>query len=111
MPKITAGARIACTSTVAASAVIASLLVPVTAHAADSGVLPNRYENTSTAISYVGSWTTSTSSSDSGGSYGNLNADGSASITFSGTGVSWTTRTNSFSGTADVYIDGVKKTN
>ena len=109
MPKIAAGARIACTSTVAAFAVVAGLLVPVQAHAADTGVLPGRYENTSTAISYVGAWATNSSASDSGGSYGNLNVDGSASLTFTGTGVTWFTRLTNYSGIADVYLDGVKK--
>ena len=76
MPTITTGARLACTSTVAAFAVVGTLLVPVQAHAADTGALPGRYENTSSSIDYTGSWTTTASSSDSGGSYSALNADG-----------------------------------
>src|SRR3954447_1427457 len=108
-PRIPAGARIACTSAVATLAVAAGLLVPVQAHAAGTGVLPGRYENTSSSITYTGTWSTVSSTSDSGGSYGNLNVDGSAAITFSGTGATWYSRVNNFSGTADVSVDGVKK--
>ena len=96
-------------SAVVALAVAASLLVPVEAHAADTAVQPGRYENTTSAIAYTGAWSTATSSSDSEGSYANLNVDGSASVTFTGTGATWYTRTNTYSGIADVSVDGVKK--
>ena len=46
---------------------------------------------------------------DSGSSYATLNAAGYAEVSFSTSGVRWLARTNNSSGTADVYLDGVKK--
>ena len=51
-----------------------------------------------------------TSGQDSGGSYATLNAAGYAQISFTTSGIRWISRTNTYSGTADVYLDGVKKT-
>lgn len=64
-------------------------------------------ENTSQAITYSTPWTVSSSTRDSGGSYSSLGTTGDARLTFSGTGIKWVTRTNSFSGIGQVYLDGV----
>ncbi len=82
--------------------------LPPTAGAADA-VGAGRYENNSPAVSLKGPWTTSTSSQDSGGSFATLAADGYAELTFNTSAVKWIARTNSASGIAEVYIDGVKK--
>jgi fibronectin type 3 domain-containing protein len=64
-------------------------------------------DNTARAMQYGTSWATSPDSHDSGGSYATGTATGaSASLTFSGTGIKWLTRTNSYSGIAQVSIDG-----
>ena len=64
-------------------------------------------DNTARAVIYGTSWATSPDSHDNGGSYSTGTATGaSASLTFSGTGIKWLTRTNSYSGIAQVSIDG-----
>ena len=58
-------------------------------------------------VIYGTAWSTSPDSHDSGGSYNTGTATGaSATLTFSGTGIKWLTRTNSYSGIASVSIDG-----
>ena len=49
------------------------------------------------------------SSQDSGGSTSTLSTAGYAELSFSTSGIRWITRLNSYSGIADVYLDGVKK--
>ncbi len=66
------------------------------------------FEETSSAITYTGSWRPMDSRSDSAGSSGYLNSAGSASLTFTGTGITWLSRTSATSGIADVILDGVK---
>ncbi|MBB3327856.1 fibronectin type III domain-containing protein [Microlunatus antarcticus] len=85
-----------------------ALLVPAPAQAA-STVGAGTWENTSSVIKYKGSWKTSKSSQDSGGSVRRLNASGYAQLTFTTSGVRWVTRKTSGSGIADVYVDGTKK--
>lgn len=84
---------------------------PSTTASATTAVSTGTHENTSGAIVYTGtSWTTASSTRDSGGSYATLTTVGDARFTFSGTGIKWITRTNNFSGIAQVYIDGVAAT-
>ncbi len=84
---------------------------PSTTASATTAVSTGTHENTSGAIIYTGtSWTTSSSTRDSGGNYATLTTTGDAQFTFSGTGIKWITRTNNFSGIAQVYIDGVAAT-
>jgi hypothetical protein len=64
------------------------------------------YENGSAAVTLHGPWTTKVSTQTSGGTFSNLAAAGYAQLSFTGTGVRWTARTNSSAGVADVYIDG-----
>ena len=64
-------------------------------------------ENASRAVIYNTTWSTSNAVQDSGGSYATGTATGaSATLTFSGTGIKWLTRTNNYSGIASVSIDG-----
>ena len=70
---------------------------------------PGTYQNDSPAVTLSGSWTTTTSAQDSGGSYAILATTGYAELSFNTSGVRWIARTNSFAGIADVYVDGVKK--
>ncbi|QJU54579.1 right-handed parallel beta-helix repeat-containing protein [Herbiconiux sp. KACC 21604] len=70
---------------------------------------PGTYENDHQAIRYTGTWTTPTSSNDSGGSYATSNSPAAtASFTFTGTSIVWTSRRTGASGINDVYIDGTK---
>ena len=82
---------------------VASLTTPISAQGAGT------YENTSTALTYVGNWSTTAASSDSGGSFATLSATGYVELSFSASGVKWIARTNAYAGIADVYLDGVKK--
>jgi hypothetical protein len=66
------------------------------------------YQENSSYMTYRGpSWTSKTSSYDSGGSHRvSTNSPGAVSFAFKGTGVDWIARTNGYSGKAVVYIDG-----
>ena len=81
----------------------ASATMPISAHGAGT------YENGNPAVTLNGPWSVVSSSMDSGGSYSTLNAAGYAEFSFNTSGVRWITRKNSYSGIADVYLDGVKK--
>ena len=70
------------------------------------------YEDDSKDVVRQGSWSRTRSGSattDSGGSFSTLSSPGSAQVTFATSGIRWIARTNAYSGTADVYLDGVKK--
>ncbi|MDY0911240.1 fibronectin type III domain-containing protein [Rathayibacter festucae] len=69
-------------------------------------VPPGLYEDGSSAITTTGTWTTVSSTMDSGGSYAQLTTAGYAELSFEGTGISWTARRNSSSGIAEVLLDG-----
>ena len=59
-----------------------------------------------------GPWTTTASTgagTDSGGSFATLAVSGYAELSFATSGIQWMARTNSTSGIADVYVDGVKQ--
>jgi hypothetical protein len=76
-----------------------------------AGGTPNwtRIEQNNAAIQYADQWYSNTSSSESGGS-AYLALSGSATLSFSGTAVRWIGFSDSYSGIANVYIDGVLKT-
>ena len=80
---------------------------PSTVASATTAVSTGTHENTSAAITFTGGWTTASSTRDSGGNYATLTSTGDARFSFSGTGIKWVTRTNNYSGIAQVYIDGV----
>ncbi|SEQ48495.1 fibronectin type III domain-containing protein [Microlunatus flavus] len=107
-PVFSSAARISFTGTFAALAVLAGSLVPSTAQAATTVVGQGTYENTSSAVTLNGSWTTVSSNQDSGGSTSSLSGTGYAELSFKTSGIRWITRLNSYSGIADVYLDGVK---
>ncbi|MGI3779380.1 MAG: right-handed parallel beta-helix repeat-containing protein, partial [Janthinobacterium lividum] len=72
------------------------------------------YEDDDTgALTLKGPWSRIASSgagTDSGGSFSSLGDDGYAEMSFATSGIRWLARTNSSSGQADVYIDGVRQT-
>ncbi|MGI3785443.1 MAG: fibronectin type III domain-containing protein, partial [Janthinobacterium lividum] len=88
---------------VSAYSTAATATMPITAQPA--GV----YENDNPAVTLNGPWSVVSSSLDSGGSYATLNSAGYAEVSFSTSGIRWVSRTNNYSGMADVYLDGVKK--
>lgn len=66
------------------------------------------YQNGSSFIVTAGTWATLSSSGDSGGSISYSSSTGAtASLTFTGTGVSWVSRTTASSGINEVLVDGV----
>ncbi|HEX2064229.1 MAG TPA: S8 family serine peptidase [Acidimicrobiales bacterium] len=70
---------------------------------------PGTYEDGSPAVTYTGSWVSTSNVNDSGGSTRYSNAAGAAAeLRFSGTGVRWLARRQSNAGVADVLIDGAK---
>jgi hypothetical protein len=66
-----------------------------------------RYEQTNSLLKYAGTWTRVLTSRASGSSYSYTNtANGSVTIAFYGTAVTWlTTKANNF-GNAAIYLDG-----
>jgi Right handed beta helix region len=91
-----------------AALVVGGVALPAqTALAGTTAVASGRYENTSAAISYSGSWQVNAHSSDSGGTSSNGKIAGdSAQLTFSSTGVEWLARTGPALGLGKVYLDG-----
>ncbi len=72
--------------------------------------LATRFEQTDPHIVHEGAWETYIKSAASGGSYGRSNTSGaSATIYFTGTSLDWIAMKGTTAGTADVYLDGVKK--
>ncbi len=66
-----------------------------------------RFQETSSVISYSGTWTTATSSTASGGKTRyTKSASAKATITFTGIGFTWVAPKSSSRGRADVWIDG-----
>jgi hypothetical protein len=70
-----------------------------------------RVEQNNPALTYIGRWFANNSSLLSGGSASlAMDAGSRASLSFTGSGVSWITYQDQWSGVANVYIDGVLKT-
>lgn len=66
-----------------------------------------RYEQTSSAVTYSGSWTTYTNSNASGGSYKRADVTGAyARFAFTGRGVRWIGLRGPLGGYAEVRLDG-----
>jgi len=82
-------------------------LIPFGATSASANALNEVTDSTSPTISYTGSWRSTASPSDLGGSIQFLHSSGSADLKFTGTSVSWTSRLTASSGKSAVYIDGV----
>jgi hypothetical protein len=69
----------------------------------------NDYQETSSAITYVGTWTPEALDSAYGGSLNYATASGSkAQFGFTGSSVSWVATKNADRGKATVWVDGVK---
>jgi hypothetical protein len=69
----------------------------------------NDYQETSSAVSYVGTWTPEALDSAYGGSLNYATASGSnAQFSFTGSSVTWVATKNSDRGKATVWIDGIK---
>src|SRR5437773_6750449 len=66
-----------------------------------------RVEQTDPSITYSGNWYSNESGLHSGGTAALTNARGArATITFTGTGISWIGVADAWSGFATVYLDG-----
>jgi beta propeller repeat protein len=76
-----------------------------TAGAADDFVYLARYEQADTHFAYSGTWTVSSSSSASGGSFRFCNATGSVTVSFTGTHLAWIAKTSPVYGKAKVTLD------
>ena len=69
-----------------------------------------RIEQNDPAVSYTGTWFLNTNPMQSGGTAALATDRGSrATITFTGTGIRWIAYRDAWSGTANVYVDGVMK--
>jgi hypothetical protein len=110
LPAISSGARLACIGAVSALSILGGMLVPSLAEAATTAVGQGTYENDDAAVTLNGTWTKVASNQDSGGSTSSLSTAGYAELSFKTSGIRWITRKNGYSGIADVYVDGVKKT-
>lgn len=67
------------------------------------------FEHDAPAIAWTGPWYEVKSSKDSAGSARRLDADGAAVVRIAGGSLTVSTRTNSYSGIAVIYVDGVEK--
>jgi uncharacterized protein YkwD len=82
----------------------------VSAFAYGATVKPSVTQQSSTAVTYGGTWASVANSYTSGGSYKYASAAGAwASFTFSGSSVGWVALKSTSGGSADVYVDGVLK--
>ncbi|HLC42881.1 MAG TPA: putative Ig domain-containing protein, partial [Methylomirabilota bacterium] len=75
-----------------------------------TGTTTTRYEQTSSAIAYAGTWSNNSNSGASSGSFRSSTdstTPASATFTFTGIGVSWISDVGSNLGIASVYLDGV----
>jgi TRAP-type uncharacterized transport system substrate-binding protein len=67
------------------------------------------FQESSTSIAYLATWTTATLAGSYGGSVKFASAAGAkATLTFTGNYVSWVARKSSDRGIAEVWLDGVK---
>jgi uncharacterized protein YkwD len=70
--------------------------------------VPRRTQQSSSAVTYGGAWTTVVEGSASGGSYAFTSSAGAwASFTFTGASVGWVSIRSVYGGSADVYVDDV----
>jgi cell wall-associated NlpC family hydrolase len=71
--------------------------------------VPIRYQDTDRRVVYVGLWENSTATSASGGCLRNIDKAGAASITFTGTYLSWIAEKSDQNGIARITVDGEDK--
>lgn len=87
--------------------IIVATLVPLTAVSASAATAPvTVIDNTSPEVRYDGTWRSTASTLDEGGSIHFSSSTASASLAFSGTGIAWGGRSTNSSGISDVRIDG-----
>jgi C1A family cysteine protease len=73
---------------------------------------PGTYDNTHSAIAYVGSWNNTGVTGAYGGTIHQASASSSiANLTFTGTGIDYFYASQPGGGNVDIYINGVRKTN
>jgi len=79
----------------------------VTGDASGGGTRPARFEESAPSVEYTGSWEVQPRGDLSGGALvESLDPDGTATLTFNGTGVTWIGYKASWGGIAQVYVDG-----
>jgi SpoIID/LytB domain protein len=67
----------------------------------------NRYQQNDANLAYAGTWTASSATAASGGSFRYTNAAGSCSVSFNGTYVAWLAKKSPAYGIAKLTLDGV----
>jgi len=84
-----------------------SLVLAVNVSTSASNATPTLIQENNSAIAYVGSWYTVSRSFFSGGAaVSSMSAGDTATVTFTGTGISWVGYQDEWSGIAQVYVDG-----
>jgi hypothetical protein len=73
--------------------------------AADDFLYLTRYEQADSHLGYAGTWTVSSTSSASGGSFRYCNGTGSVTVSFTGTYLAWIAKESSVYGIAKVKLD------
>ncbi len=76
---------------------------------AQAAGVPTRYQDTDRRVMYAGLWENSANASASGGCLRYIDKAGSASITFTGTYLSWIAQKSDQGGIAKVTVDGENK--
>jgi IPT/TIG domain len=76
-----------------------------TAGTGDDFLYLTRYEQTDSHFAYSGTWTASSTTSASGGSFRFCNATGSVTVSFTGTYLAWIAKTSPVYGKAKVTLD------
>ena len=69
----------------------------------------NRYEQNDTNLAYPGTWTATSATAASGGSYRYTDAAGSCTVSFNGTYLAWLAKKSPAYGKAKLTLDGVDK--
>ena len=69
----------------------------------------NHYEQNNGNLFYLGTWTATTATGASGGSFRYTDGKGSCTISFDGTYLAWLGKKSPVYGKAEVYVDGVNK--
>jgi uncharacterized protein YkwD len=79
-----------------------------TAHKINAAPLPSitRFEQGNSKLVYAGTWSSSSSSYDSGGDYAYINGTGSVTCTFTGTYLSYVTKKSPECGYVKITLDG-----
>ncbi|TFD71747.1 right-handed parallel beta-helix repeat-containing protein [Cryobacterium sp. Hb1] len=104
-----ASRRAAITAVVIAAIVPLTAMIPLGVASASAATAPagtTVVDSSSAQVKYSGTWLTTGSPSDNGGSIKYASTASSASLTFTGSTVAYVTRMTSSSGTSEIAIDG-----